>query len=192
MASISNTGKTMTVAFSVAEKEQLAARGGDDWKWQVPEFSIDDNGVGRLTLRADMHNGRKLGLISSTPEERWMLVIPSAAMPLAPYFKKVAVEADFTSEDGKVTVFKLPRELPAITDRQMKALAGTPKPKVRKAQVAPTPAPMEAAPAPVPTPQQRNGSNITMLIEGKSFRFEVPIEKRLRMMSELAEYAVTA
>lgn len=193
MASISNTGKTMTVAFTVEEKQRIEARAGEDWKWQIPEFTIDDSGVGHLKLRADMINGRKMGLMSTTPEERWMLVVPSTVMPLAPYFNKVPVEAVF-GDDDKLVEFILPRELPALKERQLAALAGREKPKVRKTK-APKPeavAPQTSTALVVPTPQQRNGSNLTLLIEGKSFRFEVPIEARLRLMSDLAQFAVVS
>lgn len=194
MASISNTGKTMTVAFTVEEKQRIEARAGEDWKWQIPEFTIDDSGVGHLKLRADMINGRKMGLMSTTPEERWMLVVPSTVMPLAPYFNKVPVEAVF-GDDDKLVEFILPRELPALKERQLAALAAS-KPKVKKTPITKAKpevaAPQTSTALVVPTPQQRNGSNLTLLIEGKSFRFEVPIEARLRIMSDLAQFAVVS
>lgn len=189
MAAISNTGKTVTVAFTVEETATLRERGGEHWKWQVPEFRIDNGGIGHLALRADMMEGRKLGLMSSpgTVPERWMMVIPSKILPLVPLFSKVQVSAIFPEGNAHQTEFVFPRSLPALGEKraQMAKLGKSPKEKPKAVQTVPV-----VISEPVPTPQQRNGSNVTLLIEGKSFRYDIPIEERIRLIGMLAPYSV--
>jgi hypothetical protein len=199
MASISNSGKAVTIAFTTEEKAQLMDRGGEAWLWQIPEFTISEDGIGTIRLRADMFHGRKLGQMTNAAGDRWMLVIPSNKLPLAPYFSRVQAPLTFPpGADQTISEIVLPRELPPLTDKKAREakLATAPKPRVKavKAQSQqrePEPAP--AAPSTalvVPQPQQRGTSNIAMLIEGKTFRFEAPIEDRVRLMAELSRFMV--
>lgn len=191
MASISNTGKSITIAFSVEESDRLKMRGGEDWRWQVPEFSISEDGIGTLVIRPDMFTGRKIGKMTKNHEtpERWMLVIPSTTMPLVPYFNKVPVDADFTYTE--VTKFALPRSLPPLAAAKVKAARLAAAPRVRAEAVKPQPVaeaePMTALAMIPPEPMR---SNITLIIEGNSFVYDVPLMERIRIMGDLKDYIV--
>jgi hypothetical protein len=189
MATISNTGKTITMALTHEERATLEQRAGDDWHWLIPEFNIDPDGIGVFTFRANMFEGRKLGPMQ--PSQRMILVVPSHIMPMVPYFKRVTVDMLFDDPDPKVAVIRLPRELPSLSEKQIQAakLAAPPKARVRVRVRNKPPIAAETPPtvAPIVMPPQ---ANITVMIEGRSFEYSVPLEQRLRMLGDLSTFAL--
>lgn len=178
MVSVSNTGKTISVAFTPEERAVLEQHAGDDWKWMNSEFTPNPDGSLRLILSANMMTGRKLGTMTAT--DRWLLSNPSNNFPTVPTFSRVSVPMTVLEDRHKEFVIDLPRELPPLSEKRISNLRVVSK----KVTVIPSEKKPEAN-----HPQQRNGSNITLMIEGKSFRFEAPIDVRLRIMKELAAHA---
>lgn len=182
MANLSNTGKTLTLSLTHEEHQNLESS-QPEWMFQTPEFNIDENGIGRLTMRPDMLNGHKLQRMKGG-EERWMLVVPSKKLPLAPYFKKVEVSSHLADE-GRSMTFTLPRELPVIDEvapvrRRGKSSALAAKPKAQ---------PRPKTPSPVVL-QPVKKANLRLMVEGEEFAFEIPLTERLRLLGELNQYRV--
>lgn len=206
MASISNTGKSITLAFTDAEKNSLMERGGDDWHWQIPEFKINRDGTGTLTLQADMFKGRKIVKMSGV-DDRWMLVIPPKAMPLMPYFKRIMVELNFDSPDAKITTVAIPRDLPMLGERKIKEARNAAHKPVAKL-VEPSTAFEKIASGLEDAIAYGDGDtsrgviataspiivgpegNLTLVIEGQSFVYNLPLAERLRLIGELVKYEV--